>query len=152
MHKILLTLAAVWCCALSVARADDTAEARKAFDLFVQYSKVADARLLDLFAEDVSVTLAYDSGKETQDAVLPTETFRQIVRESIAAKDGDKDDYEDVKCAQEGDLVKLTCTRVEDGTKAREPFLLVYGKDAAGHLKIKAMKMTVPEPKVPPGN
>ncbi len=138
-------------CIASAVRADDAADARKAFDLFVQYSRVADARLLELFTDDVSVTLAYDSGKETHDTVMPTETFRQIVKDSIAMKDGDKDSYEDVKCTQEGELVKLTCMRVEDGTKVREPFLLVYGKDATGRFRIKALKMTVPEPKSPPG-
>ena len=147
MNKWLLSLLAVALCGVcSCARADDVAEARKAFDLFVQYSKTADKRLLDLFAPDVSVTLAADTGKETQDMVMPTETFRQIVQESIDAKDGSNDTYNDVKCVQEGSTVKLTCTRTESDSSKPEPFLLIYAKDAAGQFTIKAVKMTVSRP------
>ena len=132
-------------CVCSSVRADDKADAQKAFDLFVQYSKVADKRLLDLFAPDVSVTLVHHKGESTWDVVLPTDQFFDIVKESIAAKDGDNDAYDEVKCESAGDTVKLTCKRVESGTGKREPFLLIYGKDAAGRCVIKAMKMTLPE-------
>ncbi len=67
------------------------------------------------------------------------------MQESIDAKDGNNDTYEDVKCGQEGDTLKLTCTRKEDGTGEPEPFLLIYAKDAKGHLTIKAVRMTFPE-------
>ena len=146
MNKRLLSILAVLCCACPSARADNVDDVKKAFDTFVQYSKTADKRLLDLFAPEVSVTVAGDTGKGTQDMVIPTETFRQMVQESIDAKDGDTDTYADVKCVQDGDTVKLTCTRTEGDSGKPEPFLLIYAKDASGHFTIKALKMTVARP------
>lgn len=151
MRKILLTLAAVLC-AFSVARADDVAEVRRAFDLFVQYQKTDDARILDLFVQDVSVTLTLDTGKETRDMSLPADTFRELVTQDIAKKRGNQDTFEEVKYTEEGDTVKVTSTLLHSGSGKRGPFLAIYGKDASGHFKIKALKVTVPVDKLPEGS
>ena len=145
MNRRLLCLLAALCCLCSPARADDVADVRKAFDLYVQYNKTADKRLLDLFAPDVSVTIAGDTGRGTQDLVMPTETFRQMVQESITAKDGSNETYNDVKYTPEGDMVKVTGVCTQSGDKP-EPFVFVYAKDAQGKFVIKAMKMTVDRP------
>ena len=130
-------------------RADDVAEAQKAFDTFVQYAKADDDRFPDLFAADVSVTLVFDTGKETRDMVLPPEKFREMVKQGIAKKSSVTDTYEDVKYTPEGQTVKLTCTRTDGRTGKRGAFLLIYGRDAAGHLAIAAMKMTLAVSRLP---
>lgn len=151
MCKILLTLAAVLWCGVSVARADDVAAVRQAFDLFVQYQKTDDEHSLDLFAEDVSVTLTFDTGKETRDMNLPSDKFRELLSQEIAKKHGNPDTYEDVKLAQEGDTVKVTSTLLYSASGKREPFVAIYAKDASGHFKVKALKVTVPVDKLPAG-
>lgn len=145
VNKRCLGLLLALCLVCFSARADDVAEVRKAFESFVQYSKTADARLLDAFSPDLSVTQVIDTGKEKQDTVIPAATFLQIVRESIEMKDGSTDAYSDVKYTQEGDTVKVTCTCTPSDDKP-EPFSLVYQKDAAGRFKIKAMRTTVYRP------
>ena len=145
MSKRLFCLLAALCCLCSTVRADDVADVRKAFDLYVQYNKIADKRLLDLFAPDVSVTIAGDTGKGKQDLVMPAETFRQMVQESIKAKDGSNETYNDVKYTPENDTVKVTGTCTQSGDKP-EPFVFVYAKDVQGKFVIKALKMTVDRP------
>ena len=137
-----VTLSAWSACAS--LRADDVADARKAFDLYVQYSRTADKRSLDLFAPDISVTNARFYGKEEQDVVIPAKRFLQIVREGIESKSGDNSKYEDIRCVADNGLVKLTCTMIDGGTGDREPTVIVYGKDASGQMKIKAMKTVYP--------
>ncbi len=140
------------CCGLVSARADGLTEVRRAFDLLVQYQKTDDERSLDLFARDISVTLTLDTGKETRDMTLPADTFRELVSQDIAGKHGNKDTYEDVKYAQQGDTVKVTSTLLHGSSGKRRPFLAIYGKDKAGHFKIKALKLTVPVDKLPAGS
>ena len=151
VNKLLLSIVAVLC-AVSVVRADDTAEAKAAFDTFVLYQRTDDERTPDLFAPDVSVTLILDTGKEARDVVLPPEKFRQMVTQEIAKKQGSKDVYEDVKCVQEGDTVKVTSTILYAGSGKRGPFLAIYGRDGAGRFKIKAVKVTIPVDHLPPGS
>ena len=152
MNKTLLSILAMVCCAVSPLQADDVADARKAFDFFVQYQKTDDEKMLDLFAPDISVTLTFDTGKETRDMVLPADTFREIVKGGLARKNGTKDAYEDVKCTQEGDTVKLTATLVDGKTGKKGPFVAVYAKDGSGNLTIKAMKVTLAVDKLPAGS
>ena len=150
MKKLLLSVLAAMC-VVSVVRADDAADARKAFDLFVQYQKTDDEKMLDLFAPDISVTLTFDTGKETRDMALPADTFRELVQAGIAKKDGSTDTYEDIQCAPAGDTVKLTATLVDGKTGKRGPFVAVYAKDGSGKLKIKAMKVNIPVDQLPRG-
>ena len=125
-------------------RADDVADARKAFDLYVQYSGRADQRMVDLFARDVAVVNARFYGKEEQDVVIAPERFFQILQDAIDSKSPDHSKYEDIRCVAENGLVKLSCTMIDSGTGDREPTVLVYEKDKAGQMKIKAMKTVYP--------
>ncbi len=146
-----LFLAAVFCVLAAVVRADDVAEARKQFDLFRQYARTNDGKLLDLFAPDISVTLTFQAGTGPgQDTVLPAATFRDAVQQSLDRKDNDNSTYKDVVFKQEGDTVRLTCTRVDDKSGFTGPFLAIYGKDESGRLKMKAMKFTMPPPEAAP--
>ncbi len=153
MRKLFLVLAALVLCAASAVRADDVAEAQKQFDLFRQYARTDDEKLLDLFDADISVTITINSDKGTpvHDTVLPASTFRDLTRQSIEKKAGSRDTYKDLEFKQEGDTVRLTCARVDEKTGFSGPFLAIYGKDAAGQLKIKAMKFSVPPPDITPG-
>ena len=148
MKKLFLMAAALLLCfAAVVVRADDVAEAQKQFDLFRQYARTNDEKLLDLFAPDISVTLTFQAGMgPAQDTVLPAATFRDAVEQSLARKDTATSTYKDVAFKQEGDTVRLTCTRVDDKTGFTGQFLAIYGKDEAGQLKMKAMKFNVPPP------
>ena len=152
MKKLLLLLVALLLCARPAVRADDAAEAQKAFDLFRQYTRTDDEKLLDLFADDLSVTITINTERgPVQDTVLPAATFRDLTRKSIEKKRGNSNTYKDLDFKQEGDTVRLTCTRVDDKTGFTGPFLAIYGKDATGQLKMKAMKFSVPPPKLTPG-
>ena len=146
MKKLFLT--AILCAlAAVVVRADDVAEAQKQFDLFRQYARTNDEKLLDLFAPDISVTLTFQPGMgPVQETVLPAAAFRDAVEQSLAKKDSSTSTYKDVVFKQEGDTVRLTCTRVDDKTGFTGPFLAIYGKDESGQIKMKAMKFTVPPP------
>ena len=146
-----LFLAAVFCVLAAVARADDTAEAQKQFDLFRQYARTNDEKLLDLFAPDISVTLTFQAGMgAAQDTVLPAAAFRDAVEQSLTRKDTNTNTYKDVVFKQEGDTVRLTCTRVDDKSGFTGPFVAIYGKDESGQFKMKAMKFTMPPPKAAP--
>ena len=70
----------------------------------------------------------------------------------IAAKHGNKDTYEDVKYTPEGDTVKVTSMLLHGDSGKRTPFLAIYGKDASGHFKVKALKVTIPVDKLPAGS
>ena len=144
-------LASVFCICAAV-RADDVAEAQKQFDLFRQYAKTDDEKLLDLFAPDISVTITINSDKgPVHDTVLPAPAFQDLVRQNLDKKAGNQDTYKEVEFKQEGDTVRLTCTRVDEKTGFTGPFLVIYGKDAEGQLKIKAMKFSTPPLRVTPG-
>ena len=125
------------------------ADARKAFDEFVQYAKADDERFLDLFSSDVSVTMVFDTGKEARDIVVPSEKFLALVKQGLAEKTGNTDTYEGVQYAPENGTVKLTATRIDGKTAAHGAFVLIYGKDNAGQLVIKAMKVTEMVTKLP---
>ena len=152
MKKLFLVLVALVLCAFSAARADDVAEAQKQFDLFRQYARTDDEKLLDLFDADISVTITITSDKGTpvHDTVLPAPTFRDLTRQSLENKAGNHDTFKNLEFKQEGDTVRLTCTRVNDKTGFTGPFLAVYGKDASGQLKMKAMKFAVAPPDITP--
>ena len=149
MRRWFPLLVALVFCACLPARADDAAEAQKQFDLFRQYARANDEKLLDLFAPDISVTFTVrsENGPE-RDTVLPAATFRDTVQRSLDRKDSNSNTYKDVQITQEGDTVKLTCTRMDEKTGFTGPFLAIYGKDASGQLKMKAMKFSVPPPKI----
>ena len=152
MKTLWLTVAALVLCALSAARADDVAEAQRQFDLFRQYARTNDEKLLDLFAADISVTFTVQADMgPALDTTLPAPTFRDTVEQSLARKEGNSNSYKDLKFEQEGDTVKLTCTRVDEKTGFTGPFVAVYGKDEAGQFKMRAMKFTVPPSRVAPG-
>ena len=152
MKTLLLTLVALVLGVCATVRADDVAEARKQFDLFQQYARTNDEKLLELFAPDITVTFTVQTEKgPAHDTTLPAATFRDSVERSLTRKEENKNTYKDVKIEQEGDTVRLTCTRVDEKVGFTGPFLAIYGKDAAGQLKIKAMKFGVPPPKFSPG-
>ena len=131
-------------------RADDVAEARQAFDLLRQYARVDDDRVLDLFAPDVSVTVVDAPAKgPARDIVLPASEFLSLIRQGLARRQTDHGTYQDLKFTQGGNTVKLAGTRVDDRTGYAAPFLVIYGKDDAGRLKIKAMKLTRPPDTLP---
>ncbi len=144
MSRTLLVAALLMWGASAPLRADDVADARKAFDLYVQYSGRADKRVLDLFARDVSVVNARFYGKEEQDVVIAPERFFQILKDAIDSDSPDKSKYEDIRCIAENGLVKLTCTMINSGTGDHEPTVLVYQRDKAGQMKIKAMRTVYP--------
>ena len=152
MKRLFLAMAALVLCACATVRADDVAEAQKQFDLFRQYSKTDDEKLLDLFAPDISVTITINSDKgPVHDTVLPASTFQDLVRQNLDKKAGNNGTYKEVEFKQEGDTVRMTCTRVDEKTGFTGPFLVIFGKDAAGQLKMKAMKFSAPPLKVTPG-
>ena len=152
MKKLLLLVAALAFCVCPLLRADDVADAQKAFDLFRQYTRTDDKKLLDLFADDLSVTITINSERgPAHDTVLPAATFRDLTRQSLEKKQGNNNTYKDLYFKQEGDTVRLTCTRTDDKAGFTGPFLAIYGKDTTGQLKMKAMKFSVPPPKFTPG-
>lgn len=153
MRNLLFAVAAlVFGVCATVVRADDVAEAQKQFDLFRQYARTNDEKLLDLFAPDISVTFTVRTEHgPVQDTVLPASTFRDTVQQSLARKEDNSNTYKDLEFKQEGDTVRLACTRVDEKTGFTGPFLAIYGKDASGQWKMKAMKFTVPPPKISSG-
>ena len=147
-----MLVVAVLCLAGSLVRADDAADVRKAFDTFVQYTKTDDERTLDLFTPDIAVTFYYDAGRGIHEMTLPTDKFREMVTQSLAKKEGNSDQYENIECNPDGDTVKLTCTLIAGKTGEHAPLNLVYVKDGSGAFKIKAMRLKVPPPKTTPGS
>ncbi len=98
------------------------------------------------------MTFYYDAGQGNREITLPADRFREMVKKSLARKEGNSDTYEDIECKQDGDTVKLTCTLIPGKTGERAPLILVYTKDGSGEFKIKAMRLKVPPPKVTPGS
>ncbi len=149
MYKAILFALVALCGVLSSVRADDEADARKAFDTFVLYAKTHDKRLIDLFAPDVSASLTLDTGKEKMDQVMSADEFREFVKQGVNEKEDGKDTYENVKCEQDGNLVKLTCTCLDAESGRRVPLVLIYKKDDSAHLQISVIKITAPVDRLP---
>ena len=135
---------------LSIARADDVADAKAAFATMVEYQKTDDPRSLDLFTRDCAVTFIFTDGTTTRAAALPPEAFRQMLTKALAEKKGNKDVYEDVKYTQEGPAVRVNSTVLYADSGKRGPFTLLYVREKSGVLKVKEMKVTVFVPALPP--
>ncbi len=118
-------------------------DARKAFDLYVQYGHTADKRMLDLYEPDVSVVNARFYGREEQDVVIPAKRYFDIMKDAIANKGVSTTRYEDVQCVAEKGQVRITFIAIEEGGE-HDPTALLYGRDKSGRMKIRAMKTVYP--------
>jgi hypothetical protein len=134
---------------LSIVHADDIGDARVAFAKLVEYQKTDDIRSLDLFAEDCAVTFTFTDGVTSRVSTFPPDAFREMLKQSLALKQGNKDVYEDVKYAQEESGVRVTSNILYAESAKRGPFSALYVRGNGGW-KIKELKLTIPVNALPP--
>lgn len=135
----------------TVARADDLADAKAAFETLYLYQKTDDSRLLDLFAPDIAVTVMLTYQDQVRPEYQPRAQFLATLKKALARKEGTKDTYVDTKYVQEGTGVRVTSTLVDGVTGKRGPIIVLYTRDAKGELKIKEMRITAHTPGPLPG-
>ncbi len=143
MNKRWILLLAALCCGCLRVRADDIEDARKAFDLYVQYGQTADKRMLDLYESDVTVINARYYGREEQDVVIPAKRYFDIMKDAIANKGVSTAKYEDIQCVAEKGRVQITFVAIEEGGE-HDPTALLYGRDKSGRMKIRAVRTVYP--------
>lgn len=129
-----------------MAFADDLADARAAFEALGTYQKTDDIRALDLFATNCLITFTIIDATNQRTVLVPPDAYRELLRKAIALKQGDKNSYEDVKCSQDGYMVKVTANIHYVDTDKRGPFVALYARESDGILRIKEMKVTVYKP------
>ncbi|HSY19888.1 MAG TPA: hypothetical protein VK815_16210 [Candidatus Acidoferrales bacterium] len=129
---------------LTAAAADDMADAKVAFTNLVTYQKTDDLRALDLFAKHCLITYIINDGKSEKTVVVPADAFREGIKQGIAKKEGNKDEYEDVKFTKDGDKVTVTATVHYADSGKRAPFFASYARDDGdGVMRIEKLKITM---------
>lgn len=126
---------------LSIARADDIADAKAAFATLLEYQKTDDIRSLELFTEDCAVTFAFTDGVKSREATISSADFREMLKQAIALKQGNRDVYQDVKFTKEQSGVRVTSKILYAESGKRGSFSALYIRDKDS-LKIKEMKVT----------
>ena len=130
--------------ALSLFAADDVSDAKTAFETLVQYQTQDDIRALDLFSQHCLVVYkVIDSKPETNTVTIPTDAFRASQKTEIEKKQGNKDEYRNVKYTSDGFSVTVTASLYSPDTGKEAPFLAKYGRDSDGKMKIEEIRMTV---------
>jgi hypothetical protein len=129
---------------ISLLAADDVSDAKIAFGTLVEYQKQDDMRALDLFSKDCLVVYkVIDDKPETNIVVTPPETFRTAIKKEIEQKHGNKDEYRDIQYFSDGFTVTVTANVFNPDTGKETPFLIKYGRDSGGIMKIEELRMTI---------
>ena len=135
---VLLVVLGCW----SVNAADDMADAKLAFETLQAYQKTDDIRALDLFATNCIIRLKTINDLEEKTMFIEPAAFREILKDSIAKKEGNLDKYEDVKFSADGFSVKVTAAVIHVGAVKPGSFIASYERDGNGVLKIQELKIT----------
>ena len=135
---VLLVVLGCW----SVNAADDMADAKAAFETLQAYQKTDDIRALDLFATNCIIRLKTINDLEEKTMFIEPAAFREILKDSIAKKEGNLDKYEDVEFSADGFSVKVTAAVIHVGTVKPGSFIASYERDGKGVLKIQELKIT----------
>ena len=141
MKKLFFVLLVVLGC-WSVNAADDMADAKMAFETLQAYQKTDDIRALDLFATNCIIRLKTINDQEEKTMFIEPAAFREILKDSIAKKEGNLDKYEDVKFSADGFSVKVTAAVIHVGAVKPGSFIASYERDGNGVLKIQELKIT----------
>ena len=141
MKKLFFVLLVVLGC-WSVNAADDMADAKAAFETLQAYQKTDDIRALDLFATNCIIRLKTINDLEEKTMFIEPAAFREILKDSIAKKEGNLDKYEDVEFSADGFSVKVTAAVIHVGTVKPGSFIASYERDGKGVLKIQELKIT----------
>jgi hypothetical protein len=130
--------------ALSMFAADDVSDAKTAFETLIQYQKQDDIRALDLFSQHCLVVYkVIDAKPETNTIIMPMEAFRASLKTEIDKKQGNKDEYRNIKYTSDGFSVTVTASLYSPDIGKETPFLAKYGRDSEGKMKIEELRVTV---------
>jgi hypothetical protein len=129
---------------MSALAADDVADARIAFGTLVAYQKTDDIRALDLFTTNCLIVYkVIDEKSQTNMVAIPLEAFRAELKTEIEQKHGCKDEYRNVQFTSDGFTVTMTANVFSPESGKEVPFLIKYGRDRAGIMKIEELRTTV---------
>ncbi len=124
--------------------ADDVSDAKTAFETLIQYQKQDDIRALDLFSQHCLVVYkVIDAKPETNTIIMPMEAFRASLKTEIDKKQGNKDEYRNIKYTSDGFSVTVTASLYSPDIGKETPFLAKYGRDSEGKMKIEELRVTV---------
>ncbi len=119
----------------TILAADPSAKAKQLFERYVALERAFDAAQADLYADDAKIqnTRTYPTGQK-RTVEFPAPEYKKLLRAAmpLAKARGDTSTYSDVKYAQVGERVRITCTRFSELKKYSSPLSLLVGPGADG--------------------
>jgi len=130
-------------------QADEIEEVRRAFATLHAYQKSDDARALDLFTTNCTVTFIDATPVMRSTNVLAGPEFRAELARQLSLKQGNDDVYEGMTIEKTGDSIDLECKVRSASPGRRGELLMSYVRDADGVYRVR--EMTVVVHRVTPG-
>jgi hypothetical protein len=128
---------------------NNLADAKAAFQDFVEYHRASSPVMMDLFLPDCAVTYTYVAGAQTKTVHIPMIRYAAMIDAANKAKKGTHDQFENPNFAVSGVHVIVTTTVVAADSRRLDALKLVYARDQTGQMSIKEMDVTVPVDQLP---
>ncbi len=129
-HVRLLCLSLLLVCRATAFAEDPPAQAKELFDRYVALDKAFDPAIADLYSDEAKIAITRISPEgEKRTSEIPASKYKDQIRlaMSMAKITEDKTAYTEVKYAQDGERVRITCVRSSGSLDPASALSLLVG-------------------------
>lgn len=122
--------------ASSAMSQETPAQAKELFERYVALDQAFDPKIASLYADEAKIQIMRNlPDGEKRTITIPVPDYRKQIQVAmpLAKITGEIATYENVKYAQEGERVRITCTRISGGRSGSSPLSLLVGPGTDGH-------------------